>query len=68
MACSLWQYYLMEARNGFPSLLGTSVGGPRNAILETMAIHLGLSALLGLMVCGVRWIVLRGRKESGTQR
>lgn len=64
MACSLWQYYWMEVRNGFPSLLGGSVGVPKNAILETLAIHLGLSALLGLVVCGVRWIVLRFRRES----
>ena len=64
ISCPLWQYYVMEARNGFPSLIGTSLGGPKNAVLSTMAIHLGLSALLGLLVYGLRWLVLRGRKES----
>ena len=64
IACPLWQYYVIEARNGFPSLMGTPLGGPRNAIVSTMAIHLGLSVLFGMLVYGLRWIVLRRRKES----
>jgi hypothetical protein len=64
IACPLWQYYVIEARNGFPSLMGTSLGGPRNAIVSTMAIHLGLSVLFGMLVYGLRWFVLGRRKES----
>ncbi|XZE36362.1 hypothetical protein SH501x_001928 [Pirellulaceae bacterium SH501] len=64
MACPLWQYYMMEARKGFPSLMGTSLGGSRNAIVSTMVIHLGLSVLLGMIVYGLRWFVVRRRKES----
>jgi hypothetical protein len=64
IACPLWQYYVIEARNGFPSLIGTTLGGPKNAIVTTMAIHLGLSALLGMLVYGLRRFVLRRRKES----
>jgi hypothetical protein len=65
ISCLLWQYYVIEARNGFPSLIGFAIlGGPENDILSTMASHLGLSALPGLLVYGLRWLVLRGRKES----
>jgi hypothetical protein len=64
IACSLWQYYVIEARNGFPSFAGAPLGGPENAILLTMATHLGLSALFGILVYGLRWFVLRGRNKS----
>lgn len=60
----LWRYYVIEVRNGFPSLSGTSIGGPKNLIVATMAIHLGLSVLFGLLVYGIRWLVLCRRKES----
>jgi hypothetical protein len=64
IACPLWQYYAIEARNGFPSFAGAPLGGPENAILSTIAIHLGLSALLGILVYGLRWLMLRDRNES----
>lgn len=67
IAYSLWQCYLMEARNGFPSLMGAELGGPQNAIVTTFVIHLGLSIFLGLIVYGVRCIVRRGQQESRTQ-
>jgi hypothetical protein len=62
ISCSLWQYYLLESSNGFPSLTGTTLGGPQNAVFMTLAIHLGLSAMMGWIACGVRWGVIRGRK------
>ena len=55
--CPLWQYYLIEAKNGFPSLTGTTIGGPVNSIVSSIAIHIAVSALIGLSVNGVRWIV-----------
>jgi hypothetical protein len=64
IACQLWQYYFIEARNGFPSLVGAPLGGPENSILSTVAIHLGFSVLFGIFVYGLRWLVLRGRNKS----
>lgn len=61
IVCPLWEYYLIEARNGFPSLKGTAIGGPDNAMVSTMVIHFIISVLIGLSVNGVRWIV---RKAS----
>jgi hypothetical protein len=57
IVCPLWQYYLIEAKNGFPSLTGTRIGGSGNPIVATMAIHFAISAVIGLSVNGVRWIV-----------
>lgn len=57
IVCPLWQYYLIEAGNGFPSLTGTAIGGPDNAMVSNMAIHFIISVLIGLSVNGVRWIV-----------
>ncbi len=67
IVCPLWQYYLIEARNGFPSLTTAKIGGYDNAIVATMAIHLGISALVGLTVSAVRWGVRRVQKTFRTQ-
>jgi hypothetical protein len=64
ISCPLWQYYLIEAKNGFPSLTGTAIGGPDNAIVSTFAIHFVISMLIGLSVNGVRWIVRRGTSRK----
>ncbi|MCA9106702.1 MAG: hypothetical protein KDA83_14870, partial [Planctomycetales bacterium] len=63
IACRLWQYYMIEAYQGFPSLIGTSLGGPENAIVTIVALHLGLSVLPGMIVHGIRWAVLRSRRS-----
>ena len=68
IVCPLWEYYLIEARNGFPSLNGTAIGGPDNAMVSTMAIHFVISVLIGLSVNGVRWIVRRvSSRETHSQ-
>jgi hypothetical protein len=60
IVCPLWQYYLIDAKNGFPSLTGTTIGGPDNPIVSTIAIHFAISTFIGLSVNGVRWIVRTG--------